>query len=143
LDSAGRKRSLHARVTAYTPIGVLAYEGAEPIGWCSIAPRETYARLEKSKTLKRIDDQLVWSVVCFFIRRDKRGQGLALLLLRAAVKYAASQGARLVEGYPVEADKSYQFMGSPAIYKAAGFREVGRAENDRSIMRKTIRKART
>jgi GNAT superfamily N-acetyltransferase len=97
--------------------------------------------LEKSKTLKSIDDRPVWSVVCFFVRRDLRGQGLALQLLRAAVKYAASHGARIVEGYPVEPGQSYQFMGSPAIFKAAGFREVGRAENDRLIVRRILRKA--
>jgi GNAT superfamily N-acetyltransferase len=141
LDSAGRKRALHSLVKARIPIGILAYREGEPIGWCSIAPRETYTRLEKSTTLKRIDDRPVWSVVCFFVRRDMRGQGLALQLLRAAVEYAASQGAHIVEGYPVEPGQSYQFMGSPSIFKAAGFREVARAENDRPIVRKIIRKA--
>jgi GNAT superfamily N-acetyltransferase len=143
LDSAGRKRALNSRVKAHTPVGILAYLEDQPIGWCSIAPRETYERLEKSSTLQHVDDQPVWSVVCFFVKRDMRGQGLALQLLRAAVNYAASQGARLVEGYPVEPGHSYQFMGSPAIFKAAGFREVARAANDRPIVRKTIRKART
>jgi GNAT superfamily N-acetyltransferase len=141
LDSTGRKRALHSLVKSHVPIGILAYHADEPVGWCSIAPRETYTRLEKSTTLKRIDDQLVWSVVCFFVKRQMRGQGLALQLLRAAVEYAASQGAHIVEGYPVEPGQSYQFMGSPAIFKAAGFREVAHAENDRSIVRRRIRKA--
>ena len=141
LDSAGRKRALHALVKARLPIGVLAYQAGEPIGWCSIAPRDTYARLEKSTTLKRIDDQPVWSVVCFFVSRSRRGQGLALRLLQAAVEYAASQGARLVEGYPVEPGHSYQFMGSPAIFKAAGFHKVACAENGRLIVRRRINPA--
>src|SRR5512139_2406611 len=80
LDAAGRKRALHALVKARVPIGILAYHESEPVGWCSIAPRETYARLEKSTTLKRVDDRPTWSVVCFFVRRDMRGQGLALQL---------------------------------------------------------------
>ena len=143
LDAAGRKRALHSLVKAHIPIGILAYRADEPVGWCSIAPRETYARLEKSTTLKRIDDRPVWSVVCFFVSRDMRGQGLALQLLQAAVEYAASQGARIVEGYPVEPGQSYQFMGSPAIFKAAGFREVARAANDRPIVRRILRKANT
>lgn len=141
LDSTGRKRALHSFVQSHIPIGILAYHDDEPVGWCSIALRETYARLEKSTALKRIDDQPVWSVVCFFVRRDMRGQGLALQLLRAAVDYAASQGAHIVEGYPVEPGQSYQFMGSPAIFKAAGFHEVARAKNDRPIVRKIIQKA--
>ncbi len=141
LTSTGRKRALHSLVQSHVPTGILAYRNDEPVGWCSIAPRETYTRLEKSTTLRRVDDHPVWSVVCFFVRRDLRGQGLALRLLRAAVEYAAGQGARLVEGYPVEPGQSYQFMGSLAIFKAAGFREVARAENDRLIVRKKIRKA--
>ncbi len=80
-------------------------------------------------------------MVCFFVRRDRRGQGLGLQLLCAAVEYAAGQGAQIVEGYPVEPGQSYQFMGSPSIFKAAGFHEVARAKNDRSIVRKIIRKA--
>ena len=122
---------------------MLAYRASEPVGWCSIAPRESYARLEQSTTLKRIDGQPTWSVVCFFVRRDMRGQGLALQLLQAAVEYAATQGAQIVEGYPVEPGHSYQFMGSPAIFKAADFHEVARAENDRPIVRRILRKANT
>ena len=140
LEAAGRKRALHSLVNARVPTGILAYRHDEPVGWCSIAPRETYARLERSTTLKRVDDQPVWSVVCFFVSRDMRGKGLALQLLQAAVDYAASQGAHIVEGYPVEAGRSYQFMGSPAVFKAAGFREVTRAKNDRSIVRRMLRK---
>lgn len=143
LDAEGRKHALHSLVKARTPVGILAYQAGEPIGWCSIAPRESYARLEKSTTLKRIDDQPVWSVVCFFVSRGMRGKGLALQLLRAAVEYAAAQGAHIVEGYPVEPGQSYQFMGSPAIFKAAGFREVARAENDRPIVRRILRKGNT
>jgi GNAT superfamily N-acetyltransferase len=135
LDAAGRKRALYSRVKARIPTGILAYREDEPIGWCSIAPRETYARLEHSTTLKRLDDQPVWSVVCFFVSRRWRRQGLALQLLRAAVKHAAEQGAQIIEGYPVEPGQSYQFMGSPAIFTAAGFREVARATNDRPIVR--------
>jgi len=138
LDAAGRQRALHSRVEAHIPIGVLAYRVSEPVGWCSIALRETYARLEHSTTLKRLDDQPVWSVVCFFVSRSLRGQGLALKLLQAAVKYAAEQGAQIVEGYPVEPGQSYQFMGSPSIFKATGFYEVTRAANDRPIVRFVI-----
>ncbi len=138
LDTAGRKRALHALVQTGIPLGILAYREGEPAGWCSVAPRETYSRLEKSSTLKRIDAQPVWSVVCFFVSRHMRGQGLALHLLQAAVAYAASQGAHIVEGYPVEPGQSYQFMGSPSIFKAAGFREVARAKNDRLIVRRVL-----
>lgn len=135
LNSAGRRDKLASLVQASAPIGVRGYHRGKPVGWCSIAPRETYALLENSRTLKRIDDLPVWSVVCFFVDPALRGQNLPLKLLQAAVSYAVSQGARIIEGYPVEPDQSYRFMGSPAVFEQAGFREVGRAKNGRQIVR--------
>ena len=88
--SAGRRCrpwSIRAR-----PTGILAYLDGEPVGWCSVAPRETYQRLERSKTLKRIDDLATWSVVCFYLNRKLRHRGLPVKLLTAAVDYAVSQG---------------------------------------------------
>ncbi|HUP01152.1 MAG TPA: hypothetical protein VM737_06485, partial [Gemmatimonadota bacterium] len=47
-----------------------------PIGWCAVAPREDYPRLERSRILKPVDEASVWSITCFFIARTHRGQGL-------------------------------------------------------------------
>lgn len=135
LDSAGRRSALESLVKARTPTGILAYQDGEPIGWCSIAPRETYLRLERSKILRRLDAAPTWSVACFFVKRSLRGQGVSLQLLRAAVAYARSEGAHIVEGYPVEPDASYRFMGAPSIFEQAGFHEAAIAENGRRIMR--------
>lgn len=55
------------------PIGVLAYEDGRPVGWCSVAPREDFPRLERSPILKRVDDAPTWSIVCFYIARPYRG----------------------------------------------------------------------
>ena len=68
--------------------GILAYANGQPIAWCSIAPRETYSVLERSRILKRIDDESVWSVVCFFVAKPFRHKGVTVKLLKAAVKYA-------------------------------------------------------
>jgi GNAT superfamily N-acetyltransferase len=134
LTRAGRKAALARRVRAGEPIGILGYRNGEPVGWCSIAPRETYAALERSRVLKRVDDQPVWSVACFFLDRTVRGQGFALRLLQAAVAFARAQGATIVEGYPVEeGSSSYRWMGSPATFHRAGFRDVARAGGRRIV----------
>jgi GNAT superfamily N-acetyltransferase len=144
LANADYKRSTkEARIAALdtlvqqeTPVGVLAYRDGEPVGWVSVAPRETYAALERFKALPRIDDQPVWSVVCFFIDHHERGQGLTLGLLKAALAYAVSQCVEIVEGYPVEPGaRLYTYMGSPATFRAAGFQEVARPTEGRPIMR--------
>lgn len=55
-----RIAALEDLVRQGTPVGVLAYENGEPVGWCSIAPRETYAALERYRALPRLDDTSVW-----------------------------------------------------------------------------------
>jgi GNAT superfamily N-acetyltransferase len=131
-----RIAALDRLVQQETPVGVLAYRDGEPVGWVSVAPREAYAALERFKALPRIDDLPVWSVVCFFVDRSERGHGLTLGLLRAAVAYAVSQGAEIVEGYPVELGaRLYTYMGSVAMFGAAGFQQVARPPEGRPIMR--------
>ncbi len=131
-----RVAALDERVRDGVPVGVLAYVNGEPVGWCSVAPRETYAALERYHALARVDDTPVWSVVCFFIDRHVRRQGITLGLLRAAVAFAISQGAHVIEGYPVEPGaRLYTYMGSPATFRRAGFREVTTAPGGRLIMR--------
>jgi GNAT superfamily N-acetyltransferase len=131
-----RIAALDTLVQQEIPVGVLAYRDGEPVGWVSIAPRETYAALERFKALPRVDDLPVWSVVCFLVDRHERGQGLTLGLLDSAVAYAVAQGAEIVEGYPVEPGaRLYTYMGSVAMYRAAGFQEVARPTEGRPIMR--------
>ncbi|UCF07095.1 MAG: GNAT family N-acetyltransferase [bacterium] len=125
--------------------GILAYDGTEPVGWCSVAPREAFPVLERSRVLKRIDDKPVWSVVCFFIHRRYRRKGISLELLREAVRYAASQGARIVEGYPVEPKKGttadlFAFTGLSSTFLQAGFKEAARRSETRPIMRYEVQR---
>jgi hypothetical protein len=131
-----RVAALEGLVRAGTPVGVLAYAGDEPVGWCAVAPRETYAGLERSRALPRMDDAPVWSVTCFFVDAHVRHKGATLGLLQATVAYARSCAATVIEGYPVEPGAElYTYMGSPATFQRAGFREVARSERGRCIMR--------
>ena len=133
-------RNMQAIVASGDIPGILAYSGDEPVGWCSIAPRAEYSTLERSRILKPVDDQPVWSVVCFFVKRPSRRQGLTVQLLKAAVEYAKSNGAKIVEGYPVEPREGaspdvFVWTGLASAFKQAGFVEVLRRSETRPIMR--------
>jgi GNAT superfamily N-acetyltransferase len=124
--------------------GLIAYAGEEPVAWCALAPRDVYPTLERSRILKPVDEEPVWSVTCFFVARPYRGQGITVKLLKAAVQYAGKNGARIVEGYPVEPKKSpmpavFAYTGVIAMFRAAGFVEVLRRSKTRPIMRYVIR----
>lgn len=123
---SGNKRALKKLVTSGEVPGILAYNGGEPIGWCAVAPREAFPRLDRSRILKPVDDQPVWSVVCFFVARPYRRMGVSVELLRAAGKYAAGRGARIVEGYPVERRQDatpdvFACIGLASAFERAGF----------------------
>jgi GNAT superfamily N-acetyltransferase len=147
LDDAGRKAAMHALVHDNLPVGVIGYLNGTPAAWCSIAPRDSYIRLVRSNTFPPLDDQPVWAVVCFYIAKDARGQGMAQPLLQAAVDYAISQGAEIVEGYPVESQydangklkrDAAAYMGTLRAFQDVGFVEAAVNKKGRKIMRYTV-----
>ncbi len=136
----GNRRAMKAIVDAGVVPGILAYAGRKPVGWCSVAPREQYGTLERSRVLKRLDDEPVWSVVCFFIHKDYRREGVGQALIEAAVRYVKSKGGKVVEAYPTRPRKKQlppvsSFMGVPAMFAKAGFEECARPSPSRVIMR--------
>ena len=144
---AGNRRALKKIVSQRRVPGLLAYAGREPVGWCAVEPREAYATLERSRLLKRLDEQPVWSVVCFFIARPYRNQSVSVKLLKEAVAHARKHGARIVEGYPVEPKNEkmpdvFAWTGIAAAFRKAGFKEVARPSATRPIMRYLISRSR-
>jgi len=139
----GNRRALRTLVRAGTVPGMLAYRGGEPVAWVSLGPREDFAALERSTTLKRVDDQPVWSVVCFFVAKPYRGRGVMAPLLRAAVAYARRRGARLIEGYPIDPGDGLTgyagFTGVVSAFRRAGFRQVARPTPRQYVMRLKLR----
>jgi len=119
--------------------GILAYSDDQPIGWVSVGPREDFRALERSRILKPVDDQPVWSVVCFFVARSFRHRGLTVELLKAAASYAGQSGARILEGYPSEPKSGqpdpFVYTGVASAFRRAGFHEVARRSPSRPIMR--------
>jgi GNAT superfamily N-acetyltransferase len=140
---AANRRSIKKAVdTAPAPPGVLAYVDGEVAGWCAVAPREDYPRLDRSGVTARVDDKPVWSVVCFTVLRPLRGKGLTRRLLAAAVELARAHGATIVEGYPVEGGGD-AFHGISSVFEAGGFTEVARRKPNRPYMRRTTRPSTT
>lgn len=108
-------------ITAFgKPVGLLAYDGDKPVGWCAVAPREEYAALERSKNYKAIDQRKVWSVTCFFTAKTHRRKGVTRFLISEAIKYAFENGSEALEAYPLVPKKEKV----PDIYAYTGFYQV-------------------
>jgi molybdopterin converting factor subunit 1 len=139
---AGNKRRLRKLVVTGPPPGLLGYLGDEPVAWVAIAPREAYERLAHSRKLAPVDDQPVWSVSCFFVAKPYRGRGLTVRMLGEASRFARANGARILEGYPVDPAQrtadAFAWWGLTSAFAAAGFREVARRSKSHPIVRKTL-----
>jgi len=133
------RSDLKALVDAGSPPGLIAYRGKVPVGWISIGPREEFAKLKRSPVMKAVDEKPVWSVVCFVVPAEYRGQGVARALLEGAIAYARKRGATLVEAYPVDkparTKDDYMWFGAKSMYDKAGFKEVARRKPQRPIVR--------
>jgi GNAT superfamily N-acetyltransferase len=128
------------------PVGLLAYRDDDAVGWTRVVPRSTLPGITGNRALGRIldEDPDAWWVSCFVVRREERGAGVGLALLEAAVDWAAQHGASVLDGHPVDTrdgavSPSAVFTGTLAMFRRAGFAEIGRTYRTRPVMRRTFR----
>ncbi len=129
-SSPNRYKFIKQRVWSGIPIGLLAYVDQEPVAWCSVAPRDTHYRLGGEIGMGN-----VWSITCFFIKREFRDKGLIDQLINYAEKYARENGAEYIEAYPVLPDSpSYRHMGFVRTFEKAGYEFRKMAGSRRHVM---------
>jgi GNAT superfamily N-acetyltransferase len=140
----GNRRALRKRVrTGSAPPGLLAYADAEPVGWCAVAPRDEFSKLDRSRVLAPVDERPVWSIVCFFVRKDYRRRGVTRTLIDGAIEFAREHGADLLEAYPIDPKKPdvppvFACHGLLSAFLATGFEEVARRSETRPIVRRVV-----
>jgi GNAT superfamily N-acetyltransferase len=143
MGKTARKTAFRKLVKSGAPLGILAYEGNAPIGWCAIAPRAATPALERSPVCKAVDDKPVWSITCFFVEPKARRDGVMEALIAVAVKHAKRQGAEIVEAYPrdpgaTRIDSASGYVGVIAPFLSQGFREVARRTPKRPVVRRYL-----
>ncbi len=141
--NSGNKEAMRKIIQGGEVPGILGYLDGKPVGWCSVSPRETMGSLNRSPVLKRIDDEEVWSIVCFFVADGYRGKGIAGALINSAIEYVRAQGGRILEAYPRIATGEQlppvsTFMGTDWMFEQAGFTKVAQPSSVRTIYRLSI-----
>jgi GNAT superfamily N-acetyltransferase len=131
---------------AVSTSGLVAYVDGEPAGWVAVEPRTACPKLRTSRVPwtgrdEDKDDDSVWAVTCFAVRRGYRGRGLTYPLTLAAVGFARERGARALEAYPMITHPGKEItwgelhVGARQVFADAGFVEVGHPTVRRVIMR--------
>jgi GNAT superfamily N-acetyltransferase len=117
-----------------------------PVGWVAVEPRTEYPRLLGLPTVWRgrhedKQDDGVWSVTCFVVRKGYRRRGISYALAAAAVDYARENGARALEGYGMRTQPGKEItwgelhVGAVQVFADAGFTEVSSPSVRRAVMR--------
>ncbi len=144
--AAGHKEAMEKVIRSGTVPGLLAYRAGKPVAWVSVGPRTDFRALENSRVLKRLDDQPVWSIVCFLAAKSERGKGVLASLIEGAVQYAVEQNAAIIEAYPHIPQENANptlndYMGTLPTFLKLGFVEIARPSKTRAVVRYSVNKS--
>jgi GNAT superfamily N-acetyltransferase len=126
--------------------GLVGYLDGQPAGWVAVEPRTAYPKLRTSRVVwagrdEDKDDDRVWAVTCFAVRKGYRGRGLTYPLAQAAAGYARQRGARALEAYPMITQPGKEItwgevhVGARQVFEEAGFTQITHPTARRVVMR--------
>ncbi|MBS1599147.1 MAG: GNAT family N-acetyltransferase [Bacteroidetes bacterium] len=136
----GNKLLMQKIVFASKPTGLMAIYNDKAIGWIAFAPREDYIKIEKARTLKRIDDKPVWSITCFFIRKEFRRMGISKIMIKSLLDYAKKKNIKTLEAYPAipyddKVPPPFLWVGVLSAFLQNGFKIVQQNGKSKAIVR--------
>jgi len=140
------RKAMKKLVTTGKALGIVAFDGDTPVGWCSFGKRLDFPRTEIIKAYRRDDIENVWSINCFYLDRHYRHQGIAHLLAEKAVAAIKRRKGQIIEGYPVTLTKdgaklpaAFSWTGPETVFQRLGFTEIQRLAQSRPLYRLDLR----
>jgi GNAT superfamily N-acetyltransferase len=126
--------------------GLVVYVDGEAAGWVAVEPRTAYPKLRTSRIPwsgrdEDKNDDGIWAVTCFAVRKGYRGRGLTYPLARATIDFARERGARALEAYPMITQPGREItwgevhVGTRQVFEHARFDEVSHPTVRRVVMR--------
>jgi GNAT superfamily N-acetyltransferase len=107
----------------------LVFDGSDVVGWCQFGSPAELPNIRSKKAyeegVRKLPD---WRITCFFIDRERRGEGIATRALQEALRYIADLGGGTVEAYPEDytrerVSSSFLCSGTLGMFQKAGFRK--------------------
>ncbi|MBX8636581.1 MAG: GNAT family N-acetyltransferase [Thermoplasmata archaeon] len=147
--AAAYRAMKEARVREGRAHAALVFDGRNAVGWCQFGSTAELPNIRSKKTyeegLHKLPD---WRITCFFIDRERRGEGIATLALREALRYIAQLGGGTVEGYPEDytgekVSSSFLCSGTLGMFEKTGFEKTRKIAMRRWVVVKKILPART
>ncbi len=108
----------------------LVFDGREVVGWCQFGPTSELPNIRSKKAyedgLESLPD---WRITCFFVDRERRGEGIATFALSQAIREIRGLGGGIVEAYPEDytgqkISSSFLCSGTLGMFEKAGFKKT-------------------
>ena len=135
------KRALVSQGRAHA---ALVFDGPDAVGWCQYGPTAELPNIRSRKAYEKGLGELPdWRITCFFIDRERRGEGVATFALGEALKEIARLGGGSVEAYPEDysgqkISSSFLCSGTLGMFEAAGFVKARKIAMHRWVVTKRI-----
>jgi len=146
---AHRREQKACRVRQGTAHAALVYDGTDCVGWCQFGSPDELPRIKNARAyLQELSTLPDWRITCFFVGKTHRGQGVAAIALKGALREIARLGGGTVESYPERVEGrsvsgSFLHNGSVAMFEREAFRLDRRIGKNRWVVSKVVRKRRT
>jgi GNAT superfamily N-acetyltransferase len=145
LGAAKYRAMKEARVRQGRAHAALVFDGADAVGWCQFG---SPAELPNIRSRKVYEEELGalpdWRITCFFVDRERRGDGIATVALREALRMMAEEGGGTVEAYPEDVagrkvSRSFLCSGTLGMFEKAGFARDRKIAMHRWVVRRRLR----
>lgn len=126
----------------------LVYDGKEAVGWCQFGPTAELPGIKNRKNYEAGQSfRPDWRITCFFVDKKRRGEGIASMALRGALRDIARKGGGTVEAYPEvvkgrSVPGSFLCNGTISMFEREGFERTRQIGMHMWVMTKTVRKSR-
>ncbi len=128
--AAAYKAMKHALVREGRAHAALVFDGPNAIGWCQFGPTAELPNIRSKKAYEEGLGELPdWRITCFFIDRERRGEGIANVALHEALREITRLGGGTVEAYPEDVtgrkiSRSLLCSGTLGMFEKAGFEKT-------------------
>ncbi len=126
----------------------LVFDGPNAVGWCQFGPTAELPNIRSRKAyeagLRELPD---WRITCFFIDRERRGEGIATVALHEALQEIGRLGGGTVEAYPEDyagqrTSNSFLCSGTLGMFEKAGFKRDRKIAMRRWVVNRTVPRSR-
>jgi len=122
----------------------LVFDGSNAVGWCQFGPAGELPNIRSKKAYEEgLGEFPDWRITCFFIDRERRGEGIASFALREALREITRLGGGTVEAYPEDytgqkVSSSFLCSGTLGMFEKAGFKKARKIAMHRWVVVKRL-----